>query len=183
MFLEASQNIMAKSSASLVRTLTLLLVLGFHGICLAEQGFAEKYFGWSTEWEFKRTYLYSSLYTRHYDPEPEHVNDQNLIGFEGQTADNRVLGLAIFDNSFGQRSEYLYFGRIHKPFRSKRWYVKLTGGVLHGYKEPYEDKIPFNDLGVAPAIIPGLGYRYKSFFAEFSQLGLAAGMVTAGFIF
>lgn len=129
------------------------------------------------------TFLYTSLYTKHYDPDPDHVNDQNMLGFESETGRNRVWGLAIFDNSFGQESQYLYLGQKWRAFESDRWYYKLTGGLLHGYKEPYEDKIPFNDLGVAPAIIPGLGYRYKSFFAEFSQLGLAAGMVTVGFVF
>ena len=129
------------------------------------------------------TFLYTSLYTKHYDPDPDHVNDQNMLGFESETGLNRVWGLAIFDNSFGQESQYLYLGQKWRAFDSDRWYYKLTGGLLHGYKEPYEDKIPFNDLGVAPAIIPGLGYRNKSFFAEFSQLGLAAGMVTVGFVF
>jgi hypothetical protein len=54
------------------------------------------------------------------------------------------------------------------------------GGLLHGYKEPYEDKIPLNQLGVAPAIVPALGFRYKWFIAEANLGGLAVVTVTAG---
>ena len=133
--------------------------------------------------EIEKRYLFTSLYTRHYDPEPDHNNNQNMLGFENETENQRLWGFAMFDNSFGQESQYLYLGKKWRAFDSDRWYYKLTGGLLHGYKEPYEDKIPFNDLGVAPAIIPSLGYRNKSFFAEFVQLGLSAGMVTVGVSF
>lgn len=138
---------------------------------------------WTTEWDFNQTYVYSSLYTKHFDPDPNHVNDQNMLGFEGQTKDKRVLGLAVFDNSFGQKSEYLYMGKTWRRFGSDHWYFKLTGGLLHGYVEPYEDKILFNGLGVAPAIVPTMGYKRKTFVVEFNQLGLAASMITVGFTF
>ena len=57
------------------------------------------------------------------------------------------------------------------PVRFELWYFKLTGGLLHGYKEPYDDKIPLNDLGVAPAILPTLGFQYKFFVAEANLAG------------
>lgn len=44
--------------------------------------------------------------------------------------------------------------------QSGRWYAKLMAGLIHGYKEPYEDKIPFNGLGIAPAVMPALGARH-----------------------
>ncbi|MCP4047628.1 MAG: hypothetical protein GY732_16775, partial [Gammaproteobacteria bacterium] len=59
----------------------------------------------------------------------------------------------------------------------------LSGGLLHGYKEPYEDKIPLNDLGIAPAIVPAFGFRYKRVFTQIQILGTAAVTVTAGFSF
>lgn len=133
--------------------------------------------------EIEKRYLYTSLYTKHYDPEPDHVNNQNMLGFENQFKNKDLWGFVMFDNSFGQESQYLYAGRKWRAFESDNWYYKLTGGLLNGYEEPYEDKIPFNDLGIAPAVIPSLGYRNKTFFVEFVQLGLAAGMVTAGFSF
>ncbi len=133
--------------------------------------------------EVKQRSFYSSLYTKHYDPEPEHVNDQNLLGFETQYENDHLWGFAFFDNSFGQDSQYLYVGRKYRAFGSDRWYYKLTGGLLNGYDEPYENKVPLNDLGIAPAIIPGIGYQYKNFQSEFVQLGFSGAMITVGIAF
>jgi len=151
------------------------------GIRLAQEG--DWYQKLTRNLGFVRSVAYASLYTTHYDPKPEHVNHQNMLGFELETGEKQVYGLAIFDNSFGQNSEYLYTGKKWHNFRSERMYFKLTGGLLHGYKEPYEDKIPLNDLGIAPALVLTLGYQHKGLVIEFSQLGLAAGLITAGFAF
>ncbi len=140
---------------------------------------AEKSSGWSVD----RWYIYTSLYTRHFDPQPEHVNQQKMLGVETQMVNNWVFGFATFDNSFGQRSEYLYAGYKWALFGSQHWYLKVTGGLLYGYKEPYEDKIPFNGLGVAPAALPTLGFRYKYFVTEVNLGGLSAVNVTAGISF
>jgi hypothetical protein len=143
----------------------------------------EKSSGQSSGWSIDRWYIYTSVYTKHFDPEPEHVDNQKALGVEVQMTNNWVFGLASFDNSFGQRSEYLYAGYKWDLFRSTHWYFKLTGGLLHGYKEPYEDKIPLNGLGVAPAILPTLGFRYKFFVTEVNLAGIAAVTVTAGISF
>jgi hypothetical protein len=137
----------------------------------------------SSGWSVDRWYIYTSVYTKHFDPDPEHINNQKAIGVEVQMTNNWVFGLASFDNSFGQRSEYLYAGYKWALFHSDYWYFKFTGGLLHGYKEPYEDKIPLNGLGVAPAILPTLGFRYKFFVTEVSLAGIAAINVTAGISF
>jgi hypothetical protein len=79
----------------------------------------------------------------------------------------------VFDNSFGQPSQLIFIGKTWPIARSEYWYIKLMGGLLHGYKEPYENKIPLNGLGVAPAIIPALGFRYRRVFAEANLGGLA----------
>lgn len=130
------------------------------------------------EWRFQ-----TSLYTKHWDPEPEHVNNSKLLGLEFETTTKWIYGFAWFDNSFGQPSQFLYAGYSWKLF-SKDWaYFKLTGGLLHGYKEPYEDKIPLNELGIAPAIVPTFGFKYKRVMTEVQILGAAAITVTAGFSF
>ena len=169
---------------TLAPVLMLFVVMTFSiSPCLAQSNDSSMFSLWTTDWDFKQTFVYSSLYTKHYDPDPDHVNNQNMLGFEGETKDKRVMGLAVFDNSFGQESQYLYVGKKWRKFQSDNWYFKLTGGLLNGYEEPYEDKIPLNGLGVAPVIIPTLGYKQKNFVAEFNQLGLAAGMITVGFTF
>ena len=105
------------------------------------------------------------------------------INFEAWLKNDWHVGLALFDNSFGQSSQYLYVGKSWDFGESGHWYGRVTAGLLHGYEDEYEDKIPLNGLGVAPGIVPALGYQYKRVFAEVQLLGLAATMVTAGFTF
>ena len=139
--------------------------------------------GKNNGWSIESWTLQTSLYTTHFDPEPDHVNDQNLLAVETYFDRDWLAGLALFDNSFGQKSQLLYLGKTWPLLNSSHWYTKLTGGLLHGYKEPYEDKIPLNDLGVAPAIVPTLGLRYKRVFTEMQILGTAALTWTVGFNF
>jgi len=134
-------------------------------------------------WDIDQWYVFTSVYTKHFNPDPDHVNNQKLLGLEVQMQNHWLFGVAAFDNSFGQNSQYLYAGYKWSLLRSDYWYFKLTGGLLHGYKEPYEDKIPINGLGVAPAVLPTLGFQYKFLVAEVNLAGLAAVTVTAGFAF
>jgi hypothetical protein len=131
-------------------------------------------------WSVDQWYIFTSVYTKHFDPDPDHVNNQKMLGLESHMKNQWVFGLAVFDNSFGQNSQYLYTGYKWDLFGSQRWYFKLTGGLLHGYKEPYDDKIPLNGMGVAPAIVPTLGFQYKFLVAEANLGGLAAMTITAG---
>ena len=130
------------------------------------------------EWRFQ-----TSLYTHHWSSDPEHVSNSKLLNIEFMTTTNWIYGFAWFDNSFGQPSQYLYAGYSWRLFKTDWAYFKLTGGFLHGYKEPYDEKIPLNGLGVAPAILPTFGLRYKRVFTELQILGVAAVTVTAGFTF
>jgi hypothetical protein len=159
-----------RSTAKKLRLLALSLLL----LMLAGNAIAMEI----AEWRFQ-----TSLYTIHWDSDPEHVDYSKLINFEFETTTRWIYGFAYFDNSFGQPSQYLYAG-YSWPLFGKDWtYFKLTGGLLHGYKEPYDEKIPMNQLGVAPAIVPTFGFRYKRVFTEFQILGTAALTITAGFSF
>jgi hypothetical protein len=167
----------------MIKSVLLVLLVFFAGPGLAQDQPAAEKQNQGSGWEVEQWYIFTSLYTWHFDPEPDHVNNQKMLGLESQMKNNWVFGLAIFDNSFGQNSQFLYTGYKWDLFGSKLWYFKLTGGLLHGYKEPYEDKIPLNDLGVAPAIVPTLGFQYKFFVAEANLGGLAALTITAGIAF
>ena len=127
----------------------------------------------ASPWDIAGWTLQASVYTRHFDPDPDHNNDQNLFGIEAVFENDWLVGAAVFDNSFGQPSQLIFVGKTWPLLRSEHWYFKLLGGLLHGYKEPYEDKIPLNGLGVAPAIIPALGFRYRRVFMEANLGGLA----------
>ena len=124
-------------------------------------------------------YAQTSVYTKHYSPDPEHNNHQDLIGIERNQASGWVFGGATFRNSFSQRSNYAYAG---KRFESANYpvYLKLTGGLLQGYRGDYKDKIPLNHFGVAPVIIPSVGTHYGPLGAELVFLGANAAMVTTG---
>ncbi|EJM13520.1 hypothetical protein PMI21_04147 [Pseudomonas sp. GM18] len=124
-------------------------------------------------------YLQASVYTRHYSPDPEHNNNQDLIGLEREEASGWLFGGATFRNSFSQRSYYAYAGQRYES-ADYPVYIKLTGGVVEGYHGKYQDKIPLNRFGVAPAIIPSLGVHYGPVAAELVLLGFNAVMVTTG---
>lgn len=124
-------------------------------------------------------YLQTSVYTRHFSPDPKHDNHQDLIGVERNEVSGLVWGAASFDNSFSQRSYYAYAG-LRLENDSYPVYLKLTGGLLQGYRGEYKDKIPFNHFGIAPVIIPSLGAHYGPLAVELVLLGNSASMITAG---
>lgn len=134
-------------------------------------------------WKIKGWNIQTSLYTIHWDPEDDHTNHQYLIDPELVFENDFLVGFAFFKNSFDQSSQFLYIGKTWNMFHSEHFYFKLVGGLLHGYKEPYEDKIPLNGLGIAPAIIPAFGFRYKHFMTEVQIAGTAAVTFTAGLRF
>jgi hypothetical protein len=134
-------------------------------------------------WKIAGWNIQTSLYTHHWSSDPDHTNHQKLIGPELVFKNDFLVGLAIFRNSFDQPSQYLYIGKTWPLFHSDYFYFKLTGGLLHGYKYPFEDKIPLNGLGVAPAILPSFGVRYKHLMMELQIAGTAAITVTAGLRF
>jgi hypothetical protein len=61
--------------------------------------------------------------------------------------------------------------------------VKVSAGVVYGYKDQYEDKVPFNHNGYAPAIIPSFGVRWHDVSVEAILLGLNAMMFSVGYRF
>lgn len=124
-------------------------------------------------------YAQTSVYTRHFSPDPEHNNHQDLIGIERNQASGWVFGGATLRNSFRQRSNYAYVGKRYDS-RDYPVYLKVTGGLLQGYRGDYKDKIPLNRYGVAPVIIPSIGTHYGPLAAELVFLGANAAMVTSG---
>lgn len=124
----------------------------------------------------------TSVYTRHFSPDPDHNNRQRLIGLEWNDASAWLFGGATFRNSYDQQSLYGYAG---KRFESADYpvYVKLSGGLLYGYKGEYRDKIPLNNLGVAPVIIPSVGAHLGPITAELVVLGVSATMINVGLRF
>jgi hypothetical protein len=54
---------------------------------------------------------------------------------------------------------------------------KWTAGLLYGYKEPYEDKVPLNYKGFSPGVIFAFAYEFKpGWSAQINILGKAGMM-------
>lgn len=142
--------------------------------------------GISNCWDNGTLRLRTSLYTHHWSHNPEHNDQQRYIGFDYIRKDNWMVGFGYFRNSFGQPTEYLYFGKEWKLWQPTENFAlrgMLTGGLIHGYKGKYKNKIPLNNLGTAPAILPTLALDWKFLTLEMHVLGNAGMMATAGFQF
>ena len=135
-----------------------------------------------------RFYVAYSPYTEHFRNNPEYAKHTHLVdvGIESKYdavwgADRTLFGLTVFKNSYGQPSQYLYWGQ--------RWdvtpwlYARVTAGLLHGYKGKYKNNIPFNGAGVAPGIVPTVGVQWGDARAEIALLGFSALLFTVGYRF
>jgi hypothetical protein len=133
------------------------------------------------EVKLDRFYVQTSLYTKHFNPDPRHNSVQYLIDVEWHRPGNWLFGASFFRNSFDQPSQYVFFGKQWRPFDSYPLvHVKLTAGILHGYKGEFRDKIPFNSSGFAPVILPSIGLSGKRFGSEIIFFGISGAMLTAG---
>jgi hypothetical protein len=122
--------------------------------------------GWTdgfnpTSAEGDRWHLNVSPYSYHFSRNPEHRYVW-LVGAERERTNGALTGVSYFSNSFGQPSVYFYpWGGVTKNFMGvNHLFAKWTAGLLYGYKEPYENKVPFNYNGFSPAFIPALGWEF-----------------------
>lgn len=96
-------------------------------------------------------------YHLHYDKNHTWVF---LGGLERHYESNWLWGGAAFRNSFGQPSGVAYFGyEWNRLFDVQPLYFKLVGGIMYGYVDEYQDKVPFNHNGFSPVILPAVGWR------------------------
>lgn len=99
-----------------------------------------------------------SPFTHHWSHNPEH-KPVGLIALDKRLKGNRFCGMALFSNSFGQESAYVYVGQQWDGLLDNpKIFSKVSAGFLYGYRGRYKHKVPLNDWGIAPAIIPSLGY-------------------------
>jgi hypothetical protein len=99
-----------------------------------------------------------SPYSHHWNYNPEHKNVV-LVAMDRHLKGGRFCGLALFTNSFGQESAYAYVGQQWDGvLGNPKLFTKVSAGFLYGYRGAHKDTVAFNKYGVAPAIIPSLGY-------------------------
>jgi hypothetical protein len=102
-----------------------------------------------------------------------------LVGGEKMLTDRYFAGAAFFSNSFGQPTQYVYAGAKFRPFDdTPKFFAKISAGVIHGYKAPYDKKIPINtSSGWGLGVIPSIGWDFNDqFAAQLNVLG-AAGLM------
>ncbi len=136
-------------------------------------------------WRTDRWYLQTSLATWHFHYDANHEQaalvDLSYYYKERWLDGQWFAGLALFTNSFGQFSQYLYGGLKWRPWAEQPpFYVKVSAGVVHGYSGEYQDKIPFNSTGFAPGIIPSVGYCWNRWCGEVVLLGFNALLFNVG---
>ena len=132
-------------------------------------------------WRTDRFYLETSLFTHHFSYDAAHVDKQKLILGEWNITEQWLIGASVFDNSFGQSTQYVYGGWRHRPFEQLQpFYFKVSAGLTHGYKDQYRDKIPFNHSGIAPVVIPSVGFCISRVCSELVLFGGAGFLVTLG---
>ena len=132
-------------------------------------------------WRTDRWFFQTSVYTRHYSYDPAHDDHQKLILVEYNITEPWLVGASAFDNSIGQPSQFVYGGRRVRPFEDlQSLYFKIGAGILHGYTGRYQNKVPYNQNGWSPGIIPSVGYCLKRFCSEVVLFGTAGFMVTVG---
>ena len=128
-----------------------------------------------------RWYFQTSVYTKHYHEDPRHNNHQHLLNLERWNAEGNGFGIAFFDNSFNQPSQYVYGGKFWRPLDSAPlFHFKLTAGLINGYKGEYQNKIPYNGHGIAPAILPAVGFSGERFATEAVLFWNVGAMITVG---
>lgn len=96
----------------------------------------------------------------HYKDADDYEGPPVYGGAEVRKPAGWFYGLGLFNNSYGQFSQYLYAGRQFDFYRiSERTslHLKLSGGVIHGYHDEHEDSLPVRIGDIGPVIIPSLG--------------------------
>lgn len=120
--------------------------------------------------------------TWHFSPSEEH-RDAYALSLNVVRSDGALVGASYFRNSFGQPCGYAYIGRRYvEPFGWENISWRWTAGIIYGYKDPYEDKIPANIGGFAPVLVPSIAYQFNRHVgAELVLLG--ANAVMFGLVF
>jgi hypothetical protein len=123
----------------------------------------------------KKLTLQMSPYTFHFSEDPNHRRVV-MVGLEREYANQKLDGVVLFSNSFGQESVYVYpWGGVYKNvWGVKPLSFKWTAGAIWGYRGEHKDEV-LNFGGIAPAVIIGMAYEFKpGWSAQLNLLGGAA---------
>ncbi|RKP49747.1 sn-glycerol-3-phosphate transporter [Pararobbsia silviterrae] len=152
------------------------LAVGVTQFLLSTAGYAEALRS-DAEWV-----VATNLYNVHYHYDSAHLRYSPLIGVERRRDDGWLYGGTLFRNSFGQFCQLVYGGYLWN-LGDTGIYGKLIGGVMHGYRGEYRNKVPLNYGGFSPGVLPSLGYRYGPVRIETQFFWTNGLMITGGWAF
>lgn len=129
-------------------------------------------------------YLQGGSYV-HYSDDEDYEGPPWFTGIERRRPGKAILGFSMFNNSFGQFSQYAYLGKHFYFFeRAPNIHLKITGGVAHGYKGEHQDTSPLNwGDGWAIALVPTIGYQKGSVGWDVALLSNSGLLFLVGFEF
>ena len=121
--------------------------------------------------------LTGSLYTYHYSQDSAH-RDVYMLGIEKQFPHRFILGGAIFRNSFGQPTAFVYAAKRLNGFTDmEQIFAQVSAGVLYGYRGMYSHKVPLNYSGFSPGAVLSVGWQFTPMWsAQLNLLGNSAVM-------
>lgn len=100
-----------------------------------------------------------SPFSYHWRPSEEHKSVY-AVGLERQYADRWLLGGSAFSNSFGQPSAYAYVGRRYEDLLGQpELFFQWSAGLMYGYVDEYQNKVPMNVNGFSPGALISLGWQ------------------------
>ena len=162
----------------LVRTASVLIVAQLTGNALAQQAPLPDAGAAMEVNQGNVLRLQFSPYTRHNTYSSEH-RAVVLIGVEREHPDASLDGISLFSNSFGRPVVYMYpWGGVYRePGGIRHLSFKWSAGLMYGYRDPYENKVPLNYKGLSIAVIPALAYEFRpGWSVQLNLLGTAAVM-------
>lgn len=131
-----------------------------------------------------RVMLEVGPYVAHRIDNTGHNQWPRLVGVEYESGSHWLAGATAFRNSYYQNAAYAYAGRRwFLDSINENLYVKVSAGLVYGYKDPYEDRLPVNHNGYGLGIVPVLGYQFGRANAQIVFLGTAAMAFTFGYDF
>ena len=130
----------------------LMLLLGGNG-ALAQQAS-------DTRDNESHWYVQAGAYV-HLDNSDDYSGAPLFGGIEHHRTDNWFGGLSLFNNSYGQFTQYLYLGKKFHPWDSHpEVRIKFSAGVAHGYRGEHYDTLPIRWGGSwGLAFVPAIGYQ------------------------
>ncbi len=141
----------------------------------------EKQNGQTRDWSW---YIQGGAYIHPQDRD-DYEGPPILGSIEYHKKNNWFGGLALFNNSFGQFSQYLYLGKQFYPWKSlPHTRIKLTAGVVQGYKDEHYDTLPIrwgDSWGLG--FVPSIGYQKGRVGYDVAILGVAGLLFAVGYEF